>query len=291
MIANRLRDAWRALRGYAAAQDARASTWAASGGSANSEVASASSTITRRAHDAVRNDPYAARIIDLWTGNAVGAGITTRWPDKKHADAWRHWAESTACDAEGRLDLYGLQALVMRSVVESGECLVRLLVSEPTPINPIGLRLQVLESDHLDASRTGTIGGAITVQGITLDATGAPAAYWLFPQHPGANWYLPGSNQSRTPVPAAEVLHIYRKRRPGQLPEHAAQPHQVGVSDVLGSGEGIGGRGGGRPRPVWHYAMPGSRAAVPPRIAARCASVRSGVAITRSTSVLVQGNG
>jgi len=217
MIPTRLRDAWRALRGYAAAQDARTSTWAASGGSANSEVASASSTITRRARDAVRNDPYAARIIDLWTGNAVGAGITTRWPDKQHADAWRRWAESTACDAEGRLDLYGLQALVMRSVVESGECLVRLIVSEPTPVNPIGLRLQVLESDHLDASRTGTIGGAITVQGITLDATGAPAAYWLFPQHPGAAWYLPGSNQSSVPVPAAEVLHIYRKRRPGQL--------------------------------------------------------------------------
>ncbi|MCX7380063.1 MAG: hypothetical protein NT133_01305 [Alphaproteobacteria bacterium] len=31
MIATRIRDAWRALRGYAAAQDARASTWAASG--------------------------------------------------------------------------------------------------------------------------------------------------------------------------------------------------------------------------------------------------------------------
>ncbi len=103
---NKLGLAWRALRGYAAAQDARASTWATSGGSADSEVASAGATITRRARDAVRNDPYAARIADLWTGNAVGAGITTRWPDKKHANAWRRWAESTACDAEGRLDLY-----------------------------------------------------------------------------------------------------------------------------------------------------------------------------------------
>jgi hypothetical protein len=54
-------------------------------------------------------------------------------------------------------------------VVESGECLVRLLVSEQTPINPVGLRLQVLENDHLDASRTGTVGGAVTVQGIALE--------------------------------------------------------------------------------------------------------------------------
>jgi capsid protein len=72
----------------------------------------------RRARDAVRNDPYAARIVDLWTGNAVGAGITTRWPDTLHAEAWRRWSDSTACDAEGRLDRYGLQALVMRAVVD-----------------------------------------------------------------------------------------------------------------------------------------------------------------------------
>ena len=217
MMRDRLRDAWQALRGYSAAQDVRASTWAPSGGSANSEVGGAAPTISRRARDAVRNDPYAARIVDLWTGNAVGAGITTRWPDKLTADAWRRWADSTSCDAEGCLDLYGLQALIMRAVVESGECLVRFLPTDPTPGNPIGLRLQVLESDHLDASRTGVVDGMATVQGITLDGAGAPVAYWLFPQHPGAAWSLPGMRLTSVPVPATDVLHIYRKRRPGQL--------------------------------------------------------------------------
>ena len=51
----RVRAAWDALRGYAAAQDSRASAWAASGGSANSEVASGAATIARRAREAVRN--------------------------------------------------------------------------------------------------------------------------------------------------------------------------------------------------------------------------------------------
>ena len=37
----------------------------------------AAATVARRARDAVRNDPYASRIVDLWTGNAAGAGITT----------------------------------------------------------------------------------------------------------------------------------------------------------------------------------------------------------------------
>ncbi len=188
----RLRTVWRAVRGYAAAQDLRASAQSApSGGSSNAEVGAAASTVARRARDAVRNDPYAARIADLWTGNTVGAGTTTRWPDAAHADAWRAWADSTACDAEGKLDLYGLQALVMRAVVESGECFVRLLPAEPSRANPLGLQLQVLESDHLDTARTGIIDGAPTLQGIALGDAGEPVAYWLHRVHPGASWLLP----------------------------------------------------------------------------------------------------
>ena len=215
----RLRAAWRAMRGYAAAQDLRASAqWAPSGSSATAEVGAAAETIARRARDAVRNDPYAARIVDLWTGNAVGAGITTRWPDDAHSRAWQRWAESTACDAEGQLNLYGLQALVMRAVVESGECFVRFLSTEPTFANPIGLQLQVLESDHLDTARNGMIDGAPTIQGIALGAAGAPIGYWLYPVHPGAVWVVAGSAwQSSQRIPATEALHIFRKRRPGQL--------------------------------------------------------------------------
>ena len=41
----RLRDAWQVLRGYAAAQDHRASAWAPSGGSANAEVGMATATV------------------------------------------------------------------------------------------------------------------------------------------------------------------------------------------------------------------------------------------------------
>lgn len=205
-------------RAYAAAQDNRASLWHPAGNSASAEVGMAAAPIARRARDAVRNDPYAARIVDLWAGNAVGAGITTRWPDQPHADAWRRWADSTACDAERRLDLYGLQALVMRTVVESGECLVRLLPGEITRDNRIGLRLQLLESDHLDTSRNGLVDGESVVQGIALDDAGAPSAYWLYRNHPGAAWLAAGGRHLTSErVPAAEVLHVYRKRRPGQL--------------------------------------------------------------------------
>jgi capsid protein len=226
---NLLQRVWQAARGqavpaqvphadraYAAAQELRASLWSPAGSSATAEVGMAAAPIARRARDAVRNDPYAARIVDLWAGNAVGAGITTRWPDRVHAEAWRRWAESTACDAEHRLDLYGLQALVMRAVVESGECLVRLLPGEITPVNPIGLRLQVLESDHLDTSRNGLIDGQAVVQGIALDKAGAPTAYWLFRQHPGASWLSPGGRMQSEPRAGG--------RGAAHLPQAAAGP-------------------------------------------------------------------
>lgn len=217
--ATRLRAAWNALRGYAAAQDTRsAASWAPTGGSATAEVGQAAVTIARRARDAVRNDPYAARIVDLWAGNAVGAGITTRWPDARHAAAWKRWAGTTICDAEGQADVYGIQTLVMRAVVESGECFVRFLPAEASPRNPVGLRLQVMESDHLDTAQNGMIDGRPTVQGIALGDAGQPVGYWLYREHPGAAWTIPGGTWRRSEfVPAAEVAHVFRKRRPGQL--------------------------------------------------------------------------
>jgi lambda family phage portal protein len=215
-IVDRFRRALKVFRGYDAALDQRSSTWAPSGNSATTEVGIAAATIARRARDAVRNDPYASRIVDLWTGNAVGDGIKTSWPDEMHSHVWSRWSASAECDAEGHLNFAGIQALVMRAVVESGECFVRFRVVQPSPANPIGLQLQVMESDYLDTSRNGMVDGAPTVQGIVLGEAGRPTGYWMYRAHPGG-WMLPGVGMTSEFIPASEVLHVYRKRRPGQL--------------------------------------------------------------------------
>ena len=95
----------------------------------------------------------------------------------------------------------------------------RLVQGDITPAIPIGLRLQVLESDHLDTTRQGVIEGVPTLQGIGLGEAGEPVGYWLHRVHPGASWVLPGGAMwlSSQRVPARDVLHIYRKRRPGQI--------------------------------------------------------------------------
>lgn len=205
-----------ARRAYETAQQMRQSAWSAPSTSASTEIAAASSVLRNRARDLVRNNPYAARIIDIWCGNAVGAGITTRWEDARHRQAWAQWAETTACDIEGRLNFPGIQALAMRAVVESGEVLLRRIPVRLSPENPIGMALQVLECDHIDTARNSAV-DPVVVQGIELDAYGRPSAYWLFPQHPGAIW-LPGlGTLASVRVPASDLVHLFRKRRPGQL--------------------------------------------------------------------------
>lgn len=206
-----------AKRSYAAAVNTRNTTWRDSGLSATSEVGAAALTVARRAREAVRNNPYGARIVDLWAGNVVGPGITTTWRDELHAAAWRKWATGLDCDAEGHLNYAAIQALIMRGVVESGEVFIRFLYGPVSPANPVGLRLAVLESDFLDTTKNGILAGERTVQGIGLDADGRPVAYWLYREHPGNAYLLGARSLESVRVPATDVMHVYRKRRPGQL--------------------------------------------------------------------------
>ncbi len=188
------------------------------GGSANAEASGAAKVLSYSARDAVRNDAFARRIVDLWTANAVGDGVTCAWEDDRHRDAWSRWAGTTACDAEGKKTLAGIEAMVMRALVVDGEALVMMRVSAPSARNPIGMSLQVLEADHLDRNKTGLFEGRAVFQGVEVDQFGAVVAYWILPRHPGEVW--PNMPQvgltTAVRVPADMVLHVYRQDRPGQ---------------------------------------------------------------------------
>src|SRR5690606_35905612 len=108
-------------------------------------------------------------------------------------------------------DYFGLQALAWQTVVESGEALiVRRWVTRGFP-----LQMLVLEPDYLDVSRDGaTKGGGRIVQGVEYDAAGRRIRYWLYPEHPGGGRLTSHVSVS---VPAADVAHIYRVDRPGQV--------------------------------------------------------------------------
>lgn len=203
----------------AAATSRRTQGWQRSGGDPNALVGSALGRVRGVARDLVRNNAHASSAVQTIADQVVGWGIVPKpSPANPRAAAiWREWAGTTACDADGRNDFYGLQKLIQRTVVESGECLVRRRLRRPEDGLPLPLQLQVLEPDYLDTEKTGQrfAGGRRVVNGIEFDALGRRTAYWLFPEHPGSSLF--GGSAASVAVPAEGVLHVYAQTRPGQV--------------------------------------------------------------------------
>lgn len=200
--------------GYEAARlTRRTSSWVAPSTGPNAEIARAADLLRARSRDLVRNNAFASRAVAAVVQNAVGTGIVARTPVGFVAEMWRRWIE--ICDADGMLDWYGLQALVARSVVESGECLVRFRPRRPEDGIKPPLQLQVLEPEYLDASKHGQTDTGYAISGIQYDLIGRRVGYWLYSWHPGER--LPGVGMPTSSlVPASDVLHVYRKDRSGQ---------------------------------------------------------------------------
>jgi lambda family phage portal protein len=173
-----------------------------------------------RSHDIVRKNPYAANAVDSIVSNCIGTGIK---PQSKAKDAafrkkiqelWLNWTDES--DSAGLCDFYGLQSLVLRSVIECGECFVRLKIDKSNEAVP--LKLQVLESEHLDSSKDSVLpNGNIIRSGIEFDKSGKRVAYYLYREHPGESLLLNSINIDSVRVPAKEILHIYKPLRPGQI--------------------------------------------------------------------------
>lgn len=170
------------------------------------------------ARDLVRNNPYAESALATIVDHTVGWGIVPKTKSKKGMALWKAWADTTACDADGRHDFSGLQKLVTRTIAESGEVIVRRRFRRPEDGFPIPMQLQILEPDFLDTAKDslgGLAGGTGNriIQGVEFDAIGRRVAYWLFPEHPGSAFVSATSVR----VPASNVLHIFKGLRAGQV--------------------------------------------------------------------------
>lgn len=201
-----------------AATGRRTQGWKRSSTDANAAMGPSLGRLRDIARDLVRNNGHAESAITTICDHVVGWGIVGK-PNPKNtraAELWQAWAGTTACDADGRQDFAGLQHLVMRTVVEAGEALVRRRLRLPEDGLPIPLQIQVLEPDFLDTGKTNLRlpnGGRI-VSGVEFDPIGRRAAYWLFADHPGSSL---STTQASARIPAENVLHVYRQDRASQV--------------------------------------------------------------------------
>lgn len=205
----------------AASLGRRTDGWSRRFTDANNAAGGATLSLLRaQARDLVRNNPWARHGLRRIVTNVVGWGIRPKATGRGAAlvmDRWKRWGETTECDAAGRLTFYGLQRLAMRTIVESGEVLIRRRWRRPQDGLSVPMQLQILEPDFIDTSRDGILGteGGPIVQGIEFNGIGQRVAYWLFDQHPGGR--IPGVSFVSRRIPADGILHVFDMERPGQI--------------------------------------------------------------------------
>ena len=202
------------MRGFNAVSTGRRAgdDWRAFGDT-DGQVASADlATLRTRARDMAKNNPYWRNAKRAIVSEVIGHGIratvtaTSQALRDKVQRSWDDWAGSRHVDVTGRLDWYGVQALVMATVVSDGEALVlrRMVGSQ--------LKLQVLGGKFLCADRDAELanGGEI-VGGVETDAYGSAVAYHIYRRDPSR------STRDVVRIDAADVAHVFLVEEPNQL--------------------------------------------------------------------------
>ncbi len=223
--------------GYTGASRSRRQTseWKVSqNASADADTLADLPTLRDRARDLVRNEPLACGALGGVVTSVVGTGLALQsrvdaealnmteavaaaW-QKTTEREWRLWFESSACDATRAQNGYGLQALVFRSALESGDVFAAMPMRELRGM-PYRLALQLIEADQVSNPK-GEMDTDKQAGGVELDQWRAPIAYHVRRSHPGAinrvsmEWDRFEAFGARTG--RRQVLHVYDKLRPGQ---------------------------------------------------------------------------
>jgi lambda family phage portal protein len=209
------------------------SNWGAHAGSAEADISPDLVNNRARSRDLVRNNPIAGGAVGQMVTNVIGTGLSlSAKPDADYlgltddqADEWaintarefNLWANSKDCDLRRVLNFYQLQELVFRSRFESGDVFVN------TPMkkrgNPYDLTLQVIEADRCNNPNRAVNSDKI-IDGVELDADGAPTQYHFSERHPGdfrktnSNWKaLPAFDKNGR----RRVFHLFKQIRPEQV--------------------------------------------------------------------------
>jgi len=184
----------------------------------NAAILAGATTAARRAGWHARNNPWVAAAVDSLVGNVVGAGIK---PQSTHPDRavrerlqalWLRWTDHA--DPAGLADFYGLQAMAVRAMVESGESFARLRVASDTTAIP--LHIELLDREQVPSDLHREIGGGARIRaGIEFDSAGRRVAYRVSSFRPGDP--LGAVRMDPIRVPAADCIHLFKPLAAGQL--------------------------------------------------------------------------
>src|ERR1035437_7001551 len=202
----------------------RLGSWVTTRDAINSVWYQSADQLVARSRDIIRKDGWASKAVDEWVCNAIGTGIKPQSMHPKLAvkeklqALWSLWANEA--DAAGMTDIYGLQSLAFRSMVEGGECFARRHDRDIREGLSVPLQFQLIEAEqlpfYLARPTPNTPQGNVVRASIEFDPSGRRTAYYFYKQHPGERIFFP-TDLELMRVPAAEVMHLFRSLRPGQL--------------------------------------------------------------------------
>lgn len=192
----------------------------------NAQIRRYGASVVARSRYLALNNAYAAAARETYVSALVGTGIkpSPLVADKAiKAEIARLWRLSTdEMDADGLTDFYGMQAIIAGEMFEAGEVFVRVRRRRDADGLLVPVQLQLLPAEMLPFSHNETLPSGNRVEcGIEFDAIGRRVAYWFLRSHPGDSATIRlGSAAAfgdRVRVPAAEVFHLFRPIRAGQI--------------------------------------------------------------------------
>jgi lambda family phage portal protein len=210
----------------------RSSSWKALHTAANSEIQLALRPLRDRSRDLARNTPHAPRMLDILGSHVVGTGIVPvsatgdDKADRQVGQLWDDWIGQS--DVTGLQNFYAIQALAVRSMVESGEVVGR-FIDRPldTKNLAVPMQFQLLESDYIDQFRDGIYGDPESKfadkqlkksrLGVGLGDYDRRVGLWLWPYHPGEITTINLRPLVSEFIPSEGLVHMFRVLRPGQV--------------------------------------------------------------------------
>jgi lambda family phage portal protein len=192
-------------------------------------IIQAGDTLRNKSRAEVRNNAWARNIVDLLVANLVGTGFTPKsnfgiddtarnaeisaaWR-RDAGKRWKRWAATANADGG---NFHGLLATAVRGMVEAGDSFVVRVAGESAGVP---MQLRVLEAEMVPLWKNETLAGGAYIQaGIEFDRNGVVRAYHMYRQHPGEfSLARPRVTVDLERIPARNVLHFFRRLRPGQV--------------------------------------------------------------------------
>ena len=209
-------------RFYGATTNNLFASWNASSSTADSLIKKDLKVLRSRTRDLCRNNPHAKKFMTMLKNNVIGSsGIKLQNKSKDNngnydktandliESSFKEFSKKGNCDVTGVYSLIDIQKLIVSTVAQDGEILIRIVKNFP---NKFGIALQVIEADHLD-EQYNDVNQNINMS-IEYDRWEKPSYYHIWKNNP--NNYEQQSNNKRERVPASQILHIFTKDRISQ---------------------------------------------------------------------------